>query len=90
MSNGLKKKCLRHGTLHKKMKFSVEAFLSKCDQIRRKLRSWSLLLKKSLMENYIFYALIVCVYMLVKPWRRLENLTLDTSDEVREELGIVL
>ena len=28
--------------------------LSKCDQIRRKLRIWSYLLKKSLMENFIF------------------------------------
>ena len=33
-----------------KMKFSVKDFFSKCDQIRRKLRIWSHLLKKSLME----------------------------------------
>ena len=32
-----------------KMKFSIKNFLSKCDQIRRKLRIWSHLLKKSLM-----------------------------------------
>ena len=31
-------------------------FFSKCDQIRRKLRIWSHLLKKSLMENFIFCA----------------------------------
>ena len=37
-----------------KMKFSNEDFFSKCDQIRRKLRIWSHLLKKSLMENFIF------------------------------------
>ena len=33
------------------MKFSIKDFFSKCDQIRRKLRIWSYLLKKSLMEN---------------------------------------
>ena len=42
--------------LHKKMKFSIKGFFSKCDQIRRKLRIWSHLLKKSLMENFIFRA----------------------------------
>ena len=36
-----------------KMKFSIKNFSSKCDQIRRKLRIWSQLLKKSLMENII-------------------------------------
>ena len=29
-------------------------FFSKCDQIRRFLRIWSYLLKKSLMKNFIF------------------------------------
>ena len=42
--------------LHKKMKFSIKNFFSKCDQIRRKLRIWSHLLKKSLTENFIFRA----------------------------------
>ena len=42
-------------TLHKKMKFSIKDFFSKCAQIRRKLWIWSHLLK-SLMENFIFYA----------------------------------
>ena len=37
----------------RKMKFSNEDFFSKCDQIRRKLRIWSHLLKKFLMENFI-------------------------------------
>ena len=36
------------------MNFSIKDFYSKCDQIRRKLRIWSHLLKKSLMENFIF------------------------------------
>ena len=39
-----------------KMKFSIKDFFSKCDQIRRKLRISSHLLKKSLMENFIFCA----------------------------------
>ena len=37
-----------------KMKFSIKNFFSKRDQIGRKLRIWSHLLKKSLMENFIF------------------------------------
>ena len=39
-----------------KMKFSIKDFFSKYDQIRRKLRYLSHLLKKSLMENFIFCA----------------------------------
>ena len=39
-----------------KMNFSIKNFFSKCDQIRRILRIWSHLLKKSLMENFIFCA----------------------------------
>ena len=37
-----------------KMKFSFKDFFSECDQICRKLQIWSQLLKKSLMENFIF------------------------------------
>ena len=36
------------------MKFSIKDFFSKCDQIRWYLQIWSHLLKKSLMENFIF------------------------------------
>ena len=39
-----------------KMKFFIKDLLSKCCQIRKKLRIWSHLLKKSLMENFIFCA----------------------------------
>ena len=42
-----------------KMKFYIKGFFSKCDQIRRKLRIWSHLLTKSLMENFIFCAVRV-------------------------------
>ena len=39
-----------------KMKFFMKDFLSKCDQIRRKLRIRSHLLEEFLMENFIFCA----------------------------------
>ena len=39
-----------------KIKFSIVDFFSKCDQIRRNLRIWSHLLKKSVMESFIFCA----------------------------------
>ena len=47
--------------LHKKMKFCIKDFCSKCDQIRRKLRIWLHLLKKFLMENFIFCAVLFVV-----------------------------
>ena len=37
-----------------KMKFSIKDFFSKCDQIRSFLLIWSHLLKKSLIEDFIF------------------------------------
>ena len=37
-----------------KMKFFIKDFFSKCDQIRSFLQIWSHLLKKSLMETFIF------------------------------------
>ena len=39
-----------------KKKFSIKDFFSEYDQIHRKLRIWSYLLKKSLMEIFIFSA----------------------------------
>ena len=36
------------------MKFSITNFFSKCDHIHRQLRIWSRLLKKFLLENFIF------------------------------------
>ena len=41
------------------MKFLIKHFFSKCDQIHGKLRIWSHLLKKSLMENFSFCAVRV-------------------------------
>ena len=40
------------------MKFSIKDFSSKCDQIRSFLRVWSHLLEKSLMQNFIFCAVL--------------------------------
>ena len=48
--------CILILILAQKMKFSIKDFFSKCDQIRRKLKIWPHLLKKSLIENFIFYA----------------------------------
>ena len=42
-----------------KKKFSIKDFYGKCDQIRWKLRIWFHLLKKPLMENFIFCAVKV-------------------------------
>ena len=42
----------------RKMKFSTKDFFIKWDKIRRKLLIWSYLLKKSLVENFIFFVVI--------------------------------
>ena len=41
-----------------KMKFSIKDFSSNCEQIRSFLRIWSHLLEKSLVENFIFCAVL--------------------------------
>ena len=51
------------------MKFSTKGFLSKGDQICSFLRIWSLLLKQSLMENFIFSV----VFGLQDGWCELET-----------------
>ena len=48
-----------------KMKFSIKDFLSKCDQISGFLRIWSHLLKKSLMEKFIFCAVLAIFEKLI-------------------------
>ena len=54
--------------LHKMMKFSIKDFISKYDQIRSFLPSWSHILNKYLMEN-IFFCVVLQIYtqMLVLP-----------------------
>ena len=51
-------KILQHIRLHtaQKMGFSSKDFFCKCDQISSFLQIWSHLLKKSLIENFIFCA----------------------------------
>ena len=41
-----------------KMKFSNMDFFTECDQIRKKLLIWSNLLKKPLVENFIFCSVL--------------------------------
>ena len=63
------------------MKFSIKDLFSKCDQIRSFLRIWSHLLKKSLVENFIFCAMLIqyvkltviltnsqCTFELISSW----------------------
>ena len=45
-----------------KMKFSIKDFFSKCEQNRSLLGIWSHLLKKSLMENFIFCTVKILKY----------------------------
>ena len=47
-----------HAYTAQKMKFFIKDFFSKFDQIRSFLRIWSHLVKKSLMENFIFCAVL--------------------------------
>ena len=44
-----------------KMKFSIKDFFSKYDQVRSFLRIWSHLLKKSLMEDFSFGAVLAAI-----------------------------
>ena len=44
------------------MKFSIKNLFSKYGQIRRNLQIWSHLLKKSLMNNFIFGAVIYALF----------------------------
>ena len=60
----LNQRPIQHSVTAQKMKFSIKNFFSKFDQICSFLRIWSHLLKRSLMENFIFCA--VCQTTLVK------------------------
>ena len=48
--------CINKLYTAQKMKFSIKDFSSKYDQMRSFLRTWSHLLEKYLMENFIFCA----------------------------------
>ena len=48
------------------MKFTIKDFFSKCDQIPSFKRIWSYLLKKSVMENFIYCTVTIpgyCKYL---------------------------
>ena len=59
------------GTSHiaQKMKFSFKDLFSKYEQIGSFFRIWSHLLKKSLMESFIFCAVLNEIYLEVVVWR---------------------
>ena len=60
------------------MKFPIKDFFRKFDQIRKKLQIWSHLLKKSLMENFIFC--VVSGLVIWKEWKRMLGLVnIETS-----------
>ena len=52
------------------MKLSIKAFFSKYNQIRKKLRIRSHLLKKSLVEKLIFCAVNMMVFLLEVAFQR--------------------
>ena len=56
LQNLLSLQTLKYTT--QELKFSIKDFFSKCDQIHSFLRIWSHLLKKSLMENFIFCVVV--------------------------------
>ena len=63
-------------TQHKKMKFYIKDLFSKSDQIPSLLRIWSHLLKKYLMENFIF-----CAVKFVRLKQPFENYLMDSFQE---------
>ena len=75
------------------MKFSIKDFFSKCDLIRKKLRIWSHLLKKSLMENFTFYVVYLEHLDLRKgitklnKWRNLNLSTFESILDKKETLN---
>ena len=55
------------------MKFIIKDFFSKCDEIRSFLRIWSHLLKKSLMQNFVFCAVKVITKHGLEQFAKLQN-----------------
>ena len=66
LSEWFQKKVTTNTVTAEKMKFSIKDFFSKCDQILRDLRIWSYLLKKPLIENFIFCAVSLPVTLTVQ------------------------
>ena len=66
-----------------KIKFSIMNFFSKCDQILSFLRIWSHLLKKFLMENFIFCAVKDGWFTLSPVYTSVETTTDCSSHQTR-------
>ena len=61
MGNGKQNIKYEFDTLHiilQKKELSIKDFFIKCDEIRSLMRIWSHLLKKYLMENFIFFVTV--------------------------------
>ena len=64
-----------------KIKFHVKDF-SKCDHIRSFLRIWPHLLKKSLMENFIFCAVLPSAFGAEEEMRLMEVLSQTGNEKI--------
>ena len=65
--------------------FYIKGFFRKCDQIRSFLRIWSHLLKKPLIENFIFCAVFLVVWYMPN-WCRL---SIDLQEQKRHNRNIL-
>ena len=72
------------GITGQKIKLTIQDFFSKCDQIRRKLRIWLHLLKKSLMENFIFSAVKYVIHINSRA-RRHQKWTVKSNILIKQE-----
>ena len=64
------------------MKFSIKDIFSKCDQIGSFLRIWSHLLKKSLIKNFTFCAVLGAVSaMIIYKLRNLQQCKFNTQNK---------
>ena len=77
------------------MKVSNKDFFSKCDQIRSFLRIWSHLLKKYLMENFIFVLCYIYQYLRgfvqkKPPEVFCKKVFLEIGDRCSQEIGVLL
>ena len=66
-----------------KMKFFIMGFFNKCDQIHRKLQIWSHLLKKTLIENFIF-----CAVYLRQSFNGVSKIALEISTAYKVKFSI--
>ena len=67
---------------YKKMKFSIKDFFSNCYQICSFQRIWSHLLKKSLMENFIFLcSASISLVCEISPWRSIRMVRMESMWE---------